>query len=301
MMLSYEEKLLIGLDTLKRIKATLRSRESLAHQNQEGNLHQQKGEEQDSLGEGRNSIQALAFQSRPSLQAVLRANGPWSQNSCIVGICDDRLPFVLDLTDPSAGGLLILGDPGSGKTRLLNNLLTSTAALNSPGQVLFHIIAQEPQEFERISQANNCQNIFAVNDPATVHLLEKLALFINQRQRGSDRGPTLIVAIDNLASFLQFLPEDAMQDLYTLITQGSTSRVWVIASLPSTQVEELDEHWLSAFSTLIFGAIHDQDLAKKLTGGEASETYDLYTGYQFSVPFEEEWLRFWVCESEEQF
>jgi Cdc6-like AAA superfamily ATPase len=300
-MLSYEEKLLIGLNTLKRFKATLRSREFLARQNQDENLYQQKSGKPDNLGESRNSLQSIMFQSRPSLQAVLQAHGPWAQNSCVVGICDDGLPFVLDLTDPRAGGLLILGDPGSGKTRLLNNLLASTAALNGPGEVLFHIFAQEPQEFEQISQADNCQNIFSLDDPAIVHLLEKLALFIHQRQRGSDRGPTLIVAIDNLASFLQFLPEDAMQDLYTLITQGSSSRVWVIASLPSTQAEELDEQWLSAFSTLIFGAIHDQDLAKELTGDEASETYDLYPGYQFSVPFGEAWLRFWVCESEEQF
>jgi hypothetical protein len=289
-MLSYEEKLLIGLDTLKRFKASLRGQEPGSRQRPAARPGRQ---------EYRQGETGHEYPARPSLQAVLQANQPWPHNSCLVGICDDNLPFVLDLTNPTAGGLLVIADPGSGKTRLLESLLASIAALNGPGQALFHIIAQDAQEFERVSQAENCQNIFTVDDPATNPLLEKLALLCNQRQTGSDRGPALMVAIDNLASFLQFLPQDATRDLYTLITQGSNSRVWIIAGVPSTQVERMDEQWLEAFRTLIFGTISDQNVALRLTGDENARTDDLVPGYQFSVPFGEEWLRFWICESEE--
>jgi len=293
-MLSYEEKFLIGLATLKRFRASLHGREPLPRRRHEKRPSRQKDRNLDSQGE-----RSDTYPSLPTLQAVLQTNSPWPQNSCLVGVCDDNLPFVLDLTNPTAGGVLIVGEPGSGKTRLLESLLNSTAALNGPGQVLLHIIAPDPQEYERIFQTENFQNIFTDDDPAAIQLLEKLALFVEQRQRGSHRGPTLIVAIDNLASFLQFLPEDAAKDLYTLITQGSSSRVWIVSGIPSTQVDKVDERWLPAFRTLIFGAISDRNLVLALAGDENAGIDTLVPGYQFSVPFGEEWLRFWVCESEE--
>jgi hypothetical protein len=82
----------------------------------------------------------------PSLAGLIRKIGPQPPYSALVGLCEDGLPFLLDLSDPVPGAVLIAGDPSSGKTRLLQSLLASVGVFSGPQELSYTLITSRPQE-----------------------------------------------------------------------------------------------------------------------------------------------------------
>ena len=78
----------------------------------------------------------------PGLSEILDQTGPLPPHSVILGICEDGLPFLFDLTNPAPGSLLIVGDEGSGKSRLVRSVLASAMQLSKPNQLSFSIITK---------------------------------------------------------------------------------------------------------------------------------------------------------------
>jgi len=70
--------------------------------------------------------------------------GPVPPYSALIGMCEDGLPFLFDLDDPSAGSILMIGDENSGKTRLMQTILLSASALNPPERRMFSVITSNP-------------------------------------------------------------------------------------------------------------------------------------------------------------
>lgn len=234
----------------------------------------------------------------PSLQALLEQLGPLSPDSAIIGICEDGLPFVLDLNNPAPGSLLIGGDPNSGKTRLLQAILASATLLNSPSQVSFRVLAYQREEYLDLAKKEHCQSLHAIDEHLPGDLIEELVKIVEERRAGKTGGPALILAIDDLGACLQYLDKPAYHRLYWLIRHGPRSRVWVMATLPSNCVKEINPRFLTAFRSRLAGAIADQKLAVTLLGETDGETRSLHKGYQFWVPYSGGGIRFWVCEPE---
>ena len=61
----------------------------------------------------------------PSLEQVLAGLSSIPEYSILIGAGEDGSPILMDLSNSEAGSLLILGDPGSGKTRLMLSSTTS--------------------------------------------------------------------------------------------------------------------------------------------------------------------------------
>jgi len=240
------------------------------------------------------------FTAAPALETVLEQAGPLSPNTVILGACEDGLPFLLDLTNPAPGALLVTGDTGSGKSRLLRAILASAAAINPASQVELNILAQNITEFKAVSETANCQEIMACDDPAASDVIRDLAEVVDQRRHGSQSGPAMLLAIDGLTSLVDELNEPTFERLLSIIRHGPRTRVWTIATLSSTQAERVEEPLLGAFRTRLIGKIASARLAELLTGNPDSGAQELSSGYQFCVPFGDEWIRFWVCEEAPQ-
>ena len=56
--------------------------------------------------------------ARPTISEVLTEFGPMPPEALFLGVASDGLPVLLNLHDPIPGPLLIIGDPGTGKTSL---------------------------------------------------------------------------------------------------------------------------------------------------------------------------------------
>jgi hypothetical protein len=235
----------------------------------------------------------------PKLAELLESLTDPPPYAALLGACEDGLPFLFDLTNPAPGAVLVTGDAGGGKTRLLHSILHSACRMNTPEQLIFNVIASQPEEYLDLDPTEHCQAILPVEEPAVADLIADLVETVETRKRNHPQDPAMILVIDDLAALLTFLDEQAYARLYWLIRHGPRYQVWTLATLPAMQAGGLDSRFLSAFRTRLFGYMHDERLAQRLAGDDGIATRDIERGRQFYVPYGGEWLRFWICKVEE--
>ena len=304
-MLTPEERFSIGIKVLERLKgrqsinrAGPRSQKASPYgsgEDTDRNHDEAAPLEFEGYGSGRpEGHTSLESGTIPRLADLVSHSGPFDPYSILLGACEDGLPFTLDLTDSSPGSLLIVGDPASGKTRLLHSILSSVALINRPSEVSYSLIVRGPQEFEGLHTSPHCQQVIPLDEISHTNVLEEYAAIVEQRRRGSANGPAVLLAVDDLALFLQLLNKENFLRFYALVKHGPRYRVWVIATTAAQDIELIDEHILSSFRTRLIGNIITAGLAAYITGTNNSEATHLLPGSQFCVPFEGGWLRFWI-------
>jgi hypothetical protein len=231
---------------------------------------------------------------------VLESRGPFPPYSALLGVGEDGLPFLLDLTNPAPGALLIAGDRDSGKTHLLRAILASVVAMNTSQQVGFNLIANDPDEFADLVQTEHCLEAMSVNESLSEELealIDGLAVIVEERRRSTPGDPTLVLVIDGLEACLESLSDQGFARLYYLVKHGPRSRVWTIASLSSERGRPVDGRMLAAFRTRLIGRIKNLERTGYLSGDSSLDTRDLESGAQFYLPYGEGWFRFWACET----
>jgi hypothetical protein len=234
-----------------------------------------------------------------SLDQVLAQSGILPPQSVVLGVCDDGLPFLLDLTNPSPGALLICGDAAAGKSTLLQTILDSAAHLNSPTQLKLSVVAAEIGPFIHLAKTEQCQEIFTSQEEVVRDLIAEMADIAETRRRQSSQDPAILLVIDDLAECLDHLDQETFNRLYWLIRHGPRSRVWTIATLPMERAGEIEPRFLSAFRTRLFGKTADRRLVATLSGDDELQPRGLEKG-QFYIPYGGEWLRLWACEPREE-
>ncbi len=157
------------------------------------------------------------------------------EHAALLGSCDDSLPFLLDLANPAPGALLITSDSGGGKTALIRSILSSASQMNPPERVSFDLIAAQPDEYQSIESTPHCRSILPVEDRGVGELIGRLIRLAEKRKKTGPVDPAILLAIDDLASLLPFLSEEAFSSLYWLIRHGPRYMIWTIAALPSAQ------------------------------------------------------------------
>jgi hypothetical protein len=231
------------------------------------------------------------------LETLLEESESLPACSILLGACEDGLPFMLDLTNPAPGALLIVGDSGSGKTRLLKSILASAVRLNPAEQVAFCLLADDLDEYSALADSDHCQHALSTSAIAIGELIQELTQVVYERRRDRTQSPAIILAIDDLSSCLEFLDDMSYIRLSWLIRHGPRSRVWTIATLPSEKSGRVDPRFLLAFRTRLVGCIADGAKAVELSMDGSIRIKDLECGSQFYVPYGVDWLHLWICDS----
>ncbi len=230
----------------------------------------------------------------PSLSDILDATGPLPPHSLVIGACDDGLHIFLDLTDPRPGSLLVAGDAGCGKTKLIRSILASVAMVNMPRQASFAVIAKDLGEYRSFSGSPNTLTMYPVYHDKAFELVASFTELTEQRRTGRMRGAAVVLAIDDLGSLWETMTSELRDCLAWLVQHGPESGVWPLAALDSRDIVEgkVPSNLLQRFGTRLAGHVADPGWQTYLTSGVALDPP--IAGAQFYARFDGRWTPFWI-------
>ncbi|RME89041.1 MAG: AAA family ATPase [Anaerolineae bacterium] len=225
----------------------------------------------------------------PTLESVLAELDTLPPQAVFLGVATDGLPLLLNLTDPSPGPLLVLGDAGCGKTAFLQTIVHAITLTDTAQHVQFAVITNYPEEWEGYDALPNSNGIYATYHPDSEEFLTHLFEWTHGN-RGTRQSVLLL--LDDLES-LTHTSQETRQHLRYLLLRGPTRHVWPIATMNARR-SNLIAPWLEAFRTRIFGHVRNAVLAERLTGDRKANLSTLLAGVQFTLRQGIDWLRFWI-------
>jgi hypothetical protein len=226
------------------------------------------------------------------LTSLLEEVGSLTPGSILVGACDDRLHFYMDLLDPRPGSILIAGERKVGQSRLLHSLLSSACLLNSHRAFRYAYIGADPALNAVLTRQAHCFRAVSVHTRASGELITQLADLAEKRIHPGQKDVQLILAIDGLDVLCSSLDDQTYDDLAWLIRDGPSLRIWPVATLDAARAQIVGDELIHLFGTRLLGHMDARHAA--LFQGEPSVTSQLLPGKQFCVWFDKTWLSFWI-------
>lgn len=226
--------------------------------------------------------------AQPTLSRVLAGFGPMPDEALFLGVATDELPVLLNLHDPVPGPLLIAGDPGTGKTALLQIIARAAEKMHRGEDVQFGALTSHPDEWSGFEESPNNVGVFQVHNRSSEDFILSLAAWAHGNK--SSRQSVLLL-LDDLEAVTN-MDMGTVQDLRWLLLRGPSRRVWPIITL-STQHLDRMEPWLAAFRTRILGKIQNPSHAARLEAAQANLA-SLAGGSEFSLREGDRWLKFWL-------
>src|SRR5512143_1141841 len=224
----------------------------------------------------------------PGLKSVLRDLGPLPRAALFLGIAGDCLPVLLNLADPVPGPVLVAGDSGSGKTRLLQLVAEAVTRTHDPDKLRFAVIAEPPSEWDAFTPSPNCEGVLSFNQALTTNYLSSLVNWAHSNKHSDQYVLLLVDGLEGLHS-----DESLHQSLRWLLLRGPSRRIWPIVTVKATRTSAVSQ-WLPSFRTRLCGHIaSDRDLSP-LTGQMPAAFDGLEAGAQFAMREGRDWLPFWL-------
>jgi hypothetical protein len=190
--------------------------------------------------------------------------------------------------------VLIAGDPGCGKRRLLLAALTSAVALNTTRQARYALVARDLKPYRALQQRPHCFRAVCTDKKEAGLLLGELALLAERRCLDGRGGPVILLAVDDLPRLWANLDERGMQNLYWLLFNGPQVQIWPLALLGSLDIDKVPAEVVAGFRTRLIGKTSDPQQAAYLSRQPETVAGSLAASVQFSVLFDDEWLVFWI-------
>lgn len=231
--------------------------------------------------------------SFPSMERLIRESGASMPYALALGICEDQLPLLLYLTNPAPGALLITGDSGAGKTRLLRSAVYSAILMNKPDQLNFYILSDTKAEYTDLAEFEHCRKLGSLSEAPQI--IDELTQIADQRKlKPADQ--IILIAVENIAWVAQNLNLTMLTKLHHLIKHGPRLGIWMIATFSTSEIDEVEPALLEAFRTHLIGSIKDRLLADYLGRNDNCPAPGLEKGFQFCASAEGGWLYFWICD-----
>lgn len=188
----------------------------------------------------------------PSLYSILDSNGSFSSPSLVIGLCNDGLPFTLNLDNPKSGSILIVGDRRKDIAQLIKVIGHSVSLINHPQEVSYYVITDKTNDYVELFSYQHCRDILSSDDPSAGGLINNLASIAAQRRISGEGGSKTLLFIDDLSSISNILNDFSVYlNFQSLIQRGPKSGIWPIVSSTKHDVEHTKPHLASMFRTKI--------------------------------------------------
>jgi hypothetical protein len=234
-------------------------------------------------------VRSQPLPAAPGLDKVLAEAGPLPREALFLGVASDGLPVLLNLHDPVPGSMLIIGEPGAGKTAFLQSIARSLAHTHTEHELQFGVITSQVDEWEKVEKSPHQMGVFDVNQTAAQDFILSLASWAHTNRKV---GGSVLVLVDDLEALAK-MELGALQNFRWLLLRGPARRVWPIITLNADRYGQVLA-WLELFRSRIFGRVKNPQTARTLCGDDSAALDQLEAGIQFSLRENGGWLRFCI-------
>jgi len=225
----------------------------------------------------------------PNLHEVLAGLPFLSHETALLGVCEDGIPLLLDLRNPSPGALLVIAAQTSTSSEMLDVICQSLQVANAPFSLqIFRVTDTKTPSLHPLERVIN-----PFERDLETRLLE-LADLSDSRQHGRWNGPSVVLMIDKLEWILQ-IDHEAIWAFEHLLHYGPAQKIWpIVATTTETETHLL--RWLRRFRTLIWGA--DLSPAQKKHFGVPENPLSQFLPQTrcFSLRSQGQWIHLWLPE-----
>jgi hypothetical protein len=222
------------------------------------------------------------------LPEVLQQLSPLPNAVILVGVAADGLPVLLNLRDPASGPLLLAGDTGAGKTRLLQMMARAIELVHNTADVRYAVLTERTAEWTQFAGSPHCEGILAAGHALAQDYLAGLAETIRRRRSQSH---FLVLMLDTV----EVLERGANSREFGQILLASCPAIgiWPLATV-NTSAGIYSTPVLEAFRTRLCGRIASLESAETAVGSSDWIFRTLEAGSQFAMRTSQGWLPFWI-------
>jgi hypothetical protein len=228
----------------------------------------------------------------PSLTELLLELSPLPNGSVLLGALDDRLPVLIDLVGPESSSVLLIGDPGSGKSKLLHTIINSACAINPPRKLRVCCFSDDAQHVSLSVYPHTYR--FAGSKAETSDLLSELVETAGRRLYGGYYSSSIVVVIDDLAELCRGLEPEQLNQLLWLVQNGPEVQVVVFAGYNPRKSQHVSPSILNAFPTWLLGHSDPLQAGSYISHEVLQASQPLLPGAQFAAYSDGEWVPFWI-------
>jgi hypothetical protein len=223
----------------------------------------------------------------PTMSNILKEMGPLPREVLFLGVASDGLPVLLNLHDPLPGPLLVVGDPGAGKTLFLQSVVRTLTQTHRPGDLQYGIVTCRPDQWDEVVNTPHRVGVFDTNETLVMELIKSMTKWAHENKKTRQ---SVLLMVDDLEAFAK-LDFAALQNFRWLLARGPSRQVWPIITMDAERYGQVIS-WIPNFRTRIFGRIKDEGAATVLGGDKKSDLDQLEAPNQFSLRENDSWIRF---------
>lgn len=174
--------------------------------------------------------------------------GTFPEYSLIIGICDDGLPLILDLSSPRPGAILVYRISDYATSEIINSICLAGMRLNPPENLGVCIIADDPDEYLDLAGYPHTQAMLAPFEKSAGNMVLELSAIAEQRRYGRELGQAILLVIDDLYSFLSYNTDyGVMVNLKWLVNYGPRSMIWPLFTIRDSNISKFNQSLISLF------------------------------------------------------
>ncbi len=199
-------------------------------------------------------------------QLVESGGKPIPHATAILGLSEDGSPLLIRLPSPDVAHILVAGTTGSGKTVLLQTMITSLAMTNQPRELALVLIDPKRHAFTPFAHLPHLIEPITSDTEKTIDLLSRLVALMEQRGAKAAGDPTIVVVIDELVDLLLTGGKPMQKAIVRLIQRGREAGIHVIAATQKPTSALLGPLVKANFPVRLVGRVTSAEDARTATG-----------------------------------